>query len=73
MVTTEQEKVLRVLDLVSQQKADDFEVLLPSVNVVAQEQVVRLRREIADFKDPQQIDVLSVDVSRNDKRHVQFE
>ena len=35
MVTSQQEEILRVLDLVRQQQADDLEILLSSINIVA--------------------------------------
>lgn len=63
MVAPEQEEVLGVFDLVRQQKADGLQGLLPSVHIVAQEQVVGLRREAAILKEPQQVCVLSVDIT----------
>lgn len=63
MVAPEQEEVLGVFDLVRQQQADGLQRLLPSVHVVAKEQVVGLWREAAVLKEPQQVCVLSVDVT----------
>ncbi len=45
MVTTEDEEILRVLDLISKQQTDDFERLLSSVNVVPKKKIVGLNRE----------------------------
>ena len=73
VVATQQEEVLGILDLVSQQQADDLEVLLAAVHVVAEEKVVRLGRESADFEDSQQVDEFSVDVTRDDQRRVQLD
>lgn len=63
VIPTQQEKVLRVFDLVGQKQADGLQRLLPSVYVVAQEQVVALWGEAPVFKEPQQIVVLAVDVA----------
>lgn len=63
VVAPEQEEVLGVFDLVRQQQTDGLQRLLPSVHVVAQEQVVGLRGEAAVLKEPQQICVLSMDVT----------
>ena len=63
VVAAQQEEVLRVLDLVCQQQADRLQRLLPAVHVVAQEQVVRVRREPSVLEQPQQVVVLSVDVA----------
>ena len=73
VVATEEEEVLGVLDLVGQEETDDFEVLLASVDVVSQEEVVRLRREVANLEDSEQIDVLAVDVACDDEGHVEFQ
>jgi len=50
MVASQKEKVFWVLDLVSQQKANCFQRLFPSVNIVSKEQVVGFRREATIFK-----------------------
>ncbi len=63
MVPAQQEEVLGVLDLVGQQQADGLQRLLPSVHIIAQEQIVSLRREAAVLEEPQQVRVLAVDVA----------
>jgi hypothetical protein len=50
VVTSQQEEVLGVLDLVSQQKADCFQTLLASVNVISQEEVVGIGWESSVLK-----------------------
>ena len=50
MVAPEKEEVFWVLDFVGQQQADGLQRLLPSVNVIAQEEVIGLRRKSAIFK-----------------------
>ena len=61
MVAAQEEEVLGILDLVREQQANGLERLLATVNVVAEEEVVRLRRETAVLKQPQQVKVLGGD------------
>ncbi len=49
--------------LVREQEADCLQALLASVNVVPQEEVVRLRREAPVLEQPQQVGVLPVDIA----------
>lgn len=63
VVAAQQKEVLRVLDLVGQQQADGLQRLLPSVDVVAQEQVIGLRWETAVLKQTQKVIVLAVYVT----------
>ena len=58
MISSEQKEVFRILDFVGEQEADGLEALLASIHVVAQEQVVGLRRETTVLEQPQQIRVL---------------
>jgi len=62
VVAAQQEEVLRVLDLERQQQTDRLDRVLPAVHVVAQEQVVRVRRKPAQLEQPQQVVKLPVDV-----------
>ena len=50
MVATEDKKVLGVLDLIGQEKADGLERLLSSIYVVAKEEIVGLGREATVLK-----------------------
>lgn len=63
VVAPQQEEVLWVFDLVRQEQAYCLQALLPSVHVVPQEEVIRLRGEPAALKKPQEIGVLPVYVS----------
>ena len=45
MVPPEQEEVFWVFDLVGEQQADGLQRLLPSIHIIPQEKIVRLRRE----------------------------
>lgn len=51
MVASQQKKILRVLDLVSQEQTDCFKRLLASVHVVSEEKVVCVRREASILKE----------------------
>lgn len=63
MVAAEDEKVLWVLDLVGEQEGDGLEGLPATVNIVAEEEVVGVWGEAAIFKQPQQIIVLSMNIT----------
>lgn len=63
MVPTEQEEVLRVLDLIGQQQTDGLQRLLASVHIVPQKEVVAFRREAAILEQPQKVIVLAMDVT----------
>ena len=63
MIATQNEKVLGILDLVRQQQANSLETLLPSVDVVAQEEVVTFRREATIFEQSEQVVILSVNIT----------
>lgn len=63
VVAAQNEEVLGVFDLVCQQKADGLERLLATVDVVTEEEVVRLRREATVFEETEKIVVLAVDIT----------
>lgn len=65
MVTTENEEVFGVLDLVREEKADGFEGLLATVDVITEEKVVGFRREATVFEETQKIIILAVDITAN--------
>lgn len=60
MVPPQHKEVLRVLDFVCEKKAYCLERLLATVDVISQEQVVRLWREAAVFEQSEQIVILAV-------------
>ena len=72
MVTSKQEEVLWVLDLVGHQEADDFKILLTSINIVPKEEIVRLRWEVANLEDSEQVNELTMNITRNNKWWVEF-
>lgn len=63
VVTTQDEEVLGVLDLVGEKQTDGLERLLATVDVVTEEKVVGLRGESAVFEKAQEIVVLTVDIT----------
>jgi hypothetical protein len=67
VVTTEQEEVFRVFDLVGQEKTDRFKRLLSAIDVIPQKEVVGLGRETTVLEKTQQIVVLAVNITYNRK------
>jgi hypothetical protein len=65
VVSTQDEEVLGVLDLVGKEKTNSLKRLLSTVDVVTEEKVVGLWGETAVFKETQEIVVLTVDITAN--------
>jgi hypothetical protein len=63
VVTTQNEEVLGVLDLVCEEQADSLERLLTTVDVVTEEKIVGLWGETTVFKQTEEIVVLTVDIT----------
>jgi hypothetical protein len=63
VIASKQEEVLWVLALVGKQQTNRFKRLFASVNVIAEEQVVRIWRVATILKESQQIEVLPMDVA----------
>jgi hypothetical protein len=63
VVTSEDEEVFGVLDLVGEEQADGLKRLLASIDVVTEEEVVGLRREATVLEESEEIVVLSVDIT----------
>ncbi len=63
MVAPEHEEVLGVFYFVGQHQADRLDRLLSSVDVISQEEVVRVSWKTCVFEQFDQIRVLAVDVS----------
>lgn len=68
VVPTKDEEVLGVFDLVCEEKADGFQRLLATVDVVSEEKVVGLWREATVFEQTQKIVVLTVNITANLKK-----
>lgn len=73
VIAPQQEEILRILDLVRQQEAYRLQRLLPPIDVVPQEQVVRLRWKAAILEEPQQVGVLAVYVPADFKGRLQLQ
>ena len=52
VVSSQNKEVLRVLDLVCKEQADGLERLLATVDIVTEEEVIRLWRETAVLEEP---------------------
>jgi hypothetical protein len=73
VVATEDEEVLGELDLEGEDEADGLEALLATVHVVAEEEVVRSRRETTVFEQAEEVVVLTVDVTADLDGGLEFE
>ena len=63
VVASEQEEVLRVLDLVGEEEANGLERLLSSVNVISKEEIVGLRGETAILEESQEVIILAMHIT----------
>ncbi len=63
MVASQDKEVFRILDLVGKEEADNFQALLAPIHIISKEEVVGLRGEATVLKQPEDISVLSVDIS----------
>lgn len=65
VVSSEDEEILGILDLVRKEQADCFERLFASIDIISKEEVVGLGREATVFEKSQQIVVLAVNITAN--------
>jgi hypothetical protein len=65
MVSSKQEEVLRVFELVAHQQKDCLQTLLASVDIVTQEKVVGSRRESTHLEKSNKVSVLAVNIADN--------
>lgn len=63
MVTTQDEEILWILYFVGKKKADSFQGLFASIDIVAQEQVVCFRRKSTILEQPQQVVILAMNIT----------
>src|SRR5277367_1927170 len=63
MVSTENEEILRIFDLVCQEQAYCLKRLFASIHVIAKEEVVCLGWEAAVLEQAQKIIVLAMDIA----------
>jgi hypothetical protein len=65
VVTAQDEEIFWILYLVGKKKADSFQRLLASVDIVTEEQVVCFRRKSAILEQPQQVVILAMNITAN--------
>lgn len=63
MVSSQDEKVFRVLDFIRQQQADSLKRLLAAVDIVTKEKIIGFGGETTVLKETQQVVILSMDVT----------
>jgi len=63
MVSSEKEEVLWIFDLVRKQQADGLQRLLASVYIVSKKQVVALWRISSILKKPEQVIILTMNIT----------
>jgi hypothetical protein len=73
VVTSEDEEVFGVLDLVGEEQADGLKRLLTSVDVITEEEVIGLRREATILEESEKIVVLSVNITTDLDRSLKLE
>lgn len=73
VISSEHEEVVGLLDFVGHEQADHFDALLPTVHIIAQEQVVGFRRECALLEQSDQVVVLAVCVSADVDGRLHFD
>ncbi len=67
MVSSEKKEVLWIFDLVGKQKTDGLQWLLASVYIVSQKQVVTLWRISSILKKPEEVIVLTMNITYRKK------
>ena len=63
MISSQEEKVLGVFDLVTKQEENGLETLLPYVDVIPEEEIVGSGRKAAHLEEANEIRVLTVDIT----------
>ena len=63
MIASQDEEVVWVLNLEGQEKANNFQTLFPSVDVISQKQVVGFRRKSSVLEQSEEIVILPMNVS----------
>lgn len=63
MITSQDEEILGILDLVGKQKADGLERLFATIHIVTKKEVVCFRWKPAVFKEAQKVVVLAMNVA----------
>lgn len=63
VVSSKEEEVLRVLDLVGEKEADGLERLLSSVDVISEEEIVGLRGEATILEESKEVIILAMHIA----------
>lgn len=63
VVPSQNEEILRILDLVGKEQAYCLQALIPDIYVVTQEEVIGFRRESARCKNAEEVVVLAMDTA----------
>ena len=63
MVSSQQEEVLGVLDLVAQEQKDGLETLFATIDIVSEEEIVRLGRKTTVLEEAEEVVVLPMDIA----------
>lgn len=65
MVSSQKEEVLGILDFVTKEEENSLKTLLPSVDIIPEEEVVGGRREAAHLEETYKIRILTVHVTND--------
>ena len=66
MIASQQVEVFRVLDLVGKEKANSFDALLSSVDIITYEyELLVTYWETSDVKEPEKVKVLTVHIAKD--------
>lgn len=65
MISTQDKKVLGILDLVGEKQTDGLQRLFSSVYVVSEEQVICLGRKSSILEEAEKIVILAVNITAN--------
>jgi len=63
VISSKKEEILWVLNFVGKEQADGLYALFSSINIISQEEIIALRRVPSELKEPQQVIVLSMDIT----------
>ena len=63
MISSEEEEILWILDLIGQEKADGLHGLLPSVHIVPKKEVIGVWGKGAILKQPEKVTILTVNIT----------
>ncbi len=65
VITAQKEEILREFEFVAKQEKDRLQALLSAVHVIAQEEIIRIRRKATHFEHAYQICVLPMYISND--------